>query len=350
MGKKWVGLMIAVVVTGVIFVTLLSNKAKMAAESESFTLSSFPVTAVAVERRNVSADLTQIGVIAANNDVTVVSETQGRVTAVYVKVGSSVGAGSVIAKVDDELQYASYLAAQTNYEKAKKDLERLDVLHRQEIISVSQLEGARLAFKAAEAEYTAARRQYQNSAITSPIAGQISERLVEVGTMVTPGKSIANVVDISRLKVKLNLSEEDVFRVKVGDPVEIATDVYPGVKFYGRIETISAKGDEAHTYPVEIAFSNNQNNPLKAGMFGRVIFKTGVETSALVIPREALVGSVKDPQVFVVEDGKARLRSITVGAEIGTDLTVLRSLREGETVVVSGQSNLSDNVAVKVMK
>lgn len=350
MNKKLAGWLVAAVVVGLIFATLLSNKAKMAAQSESFSLSSFPVTATVAERRNVSADLTQTGVIAANNDVTVVSETQGRVTAVYVKVGAAVGAGSVIAKVDDELQQASYLAAQTNYEKAQKDLERLEALHRQEIISVSQLEGARLAFKAAEAEYTAARRQYQNAAITSPIAGQISERLVEVGTMVTPGKSIANVVDISRLKVKLNLSEEDVFRVKVGDPVAISTDVYPGVKFGGRVETISAKGDEAHTYPVEIGFSNNRQHPLKAGMFGRVTFKTGVEASALVIPRESLVGSVKDPQVFVVEDGKARLRPITVGAEIGTDLTVLRGLREGETVVVSGQSNLSDNVAVKVMK
>jgi RND family efflux transporter MFP subunit len=141
-----------------------------------------------------------------------------------------------------------------------------------------------------------------------------------------------------------------VFRIKIGDQAEITTDVYPGVKFYGRVETISAKGDDAHTYPVEIGLSNNTKNPLKAGMFGRVSFVSTVQSAALVIPRDALVGSVKNPQVYVMENGRAFLRKIVIGQEVSTNLTIINGLKEGETVIVSGQNNLTDNSRVSVIK
>ena len=350
MNKKLKLALIAVILLGAIVAVLLNNKARMAAETESFTLTAYPVSVIKVSRQNVTSDLSQVGVIAASRDVAVASETQGKVVAVYVTVGSYVQAGTVLAKVDDELQRSGMTAALTNYEKAKKDLERLESLHKQEIIADSQLESARLAFKAAEANYIASRRQYNNAAITSPIAGVVTSKTVEIGTMVSPGMPIANVVDISRLKVKLNLAEEDVFRIKTGDQAEITTDVYPGIKYYGRVETISAKGDDAHTYPVEIGLSNNVKNPLKAGMFGRVSFVSTVQSAALVIPRDALVGSVKNPQVYVMENDRAYLRKIVIGQEVSTNLTILSGLKEGETVIVSGQNNLTDNTRVSVIK
>jgi RND family efflux transporter MFP subunit len=161
---------------------------------------------------------------------------------------------------------------------------------------------------------------------------------------------VANVVDISRLKVKLNVSESDAFALKPGDVAEISTDVYPQVSYTGKIKSISTKADESHTYPVEVVFDNSSANPLKAGMFCRVKFKFKTGTEVLVIPREALVGSMKSPQVYVVDGPVARLRQITVDSEIGTSLAVRGGLREGETVVVSGQNNLKDSVGVTVMK
>jgi hypothetical protein len=114
-------------------------------------------------------------------------------------------------------------------------------------------------------------------------------------------------VDISKLKLKLNVSEKDAFRLKKGDKVDISTDVYPGVKFTGSIEFVSVKGDEAHTYPVEISLPNSREHPLKAGMFGKAAFRTSGEEPVLVIPRETLVGSIKDAKVFVVENGIASI-------------------------------------------
>ena len=85
-------------------------------------------------------------------------------------------------------------------------------------------------------------------------------------------------------------------------------------------------------------------------MFGRVNFVSIAPTEALAIPREALVGSLRESRVYVVEGPIARLRDIVVRGQTGTELTVLSGLHAGETVVVNGQNNLKDSVAVDVLK
>jgi RND family efflux transporter MFP subunit len=349
--KKIFAIGMLIVATLAVYLVLMNNRAKMKAVSDSsFTLSDFPVTVATVARQAVSLDFSQVGVIAADRDVMVVSETQGRVIAVMVKVGSYVKAGAALVQVDDELPRSRFNAARIQFEKARKDQERMESLYKDGVISLSQLEGARLGFQAAEADYTAAKRYLDNTFITAPINGVVSARAVEYGSMVAPGMVVANIVDISRLRLKLNLAEEDAFKVKVGDAVEITTDIYPKAKFAGRIESISAKGDEAHTYPVEIAFSNSGASPLKAGMFGRARFLADRSLTAITIPRDALVGSVKEPQIYLLENGKARLRKLLLGTAAGSNWVVLDGLREGETIIISGQNNLSDNMKVVVVK
>lgn len=354
MQKVWqwikVPLITLVVLAGIVAV-LFNNKAQSDAKVKSGeVLKSIPVSAATATKKKVDGNLTVIGTITANNDVAIVSETQGKVLRVLANVGDYKAAGSAIVEVDAELKRASYLSAEVAYEKAKKDLERNDALIKDGGISPSQLEGVRLQFKSAEAQFISARRQYRDSRITTPISGVVSSRPVERGTMVMPGMTIANVVDVAKLKVKVNAAEKDVFRMKVGDKVEVLTDVYPGVKFEGKVATISSKGDEAHTYPVEISLNNSKENPLKAGMFGSISFTSLEATEALWIPRAALVGSLKQAQVYVVESGVAKLRDVVVGDEAGTEIEVRQGLKEGEEIVTNGQNNLRDNIEVTVIK
>jgi RND family efflux transporter MFP subunit len=343
------GIGIAVLV-GIVAV-LLNNKAKSdakAAKSQE-TEKAVSVSVVTVGKTTLSRTLSLIGTITANNDVAIVSETSGRVVAIGAKVGDYKPAGSVIAQVDDELKLANFKSAEVAYEKAKKDLERYEALLKEGGISDAQVESARLNFKSAEAQYIVARRQLQDTRITTPISGIVTERRVDIGSVVSNGMVVANVVDIAKLKVKVNVAEKDVFKLKVGEEVEVTTDVYPNVKFKGVIASISAKGDEAHTYPVEITLNNSKEYPLKAGMFGRVHFTSLGERQTLAIPREALLGSVRSARVFVAENGVARLRPITVGQEVGKMLEVLEGLQEGELVIVSGQNNLRDGYAINVI-
>ena len=341
------GVMIVLALT---IAVLLNNKSKMQARSKPDEVHFLPVTVTPVAKEKLSESVSLIGTITANNDVAIVSETQGKVTKVYANIGDYVEAESTIVQVDDELKQAAFATAEVNYEKAKKDLERFESLIKENSISDTQLEGARLGFKSAEAQYIVARRQYSDTKIKTPISGIVSARPVDLGTMIQNNNTIANVVDISRLKVRLNVSEQDAFRIKVGDLVDVTTNVYPGVSFEGKVSTISSKADDAHTYPIEVVLANNSQHPLKAGMFGRVSLISVKDHESVTIPRQALVGSTKKPQVYVVDNGIARLRDIVIGAQVGTNLEVLTGVRESETIVISGQNNLKDSVVVTVLK
>ncbi|HEY6951342.1 MAG TPA: efflux RND transporter periplasmic adaptor subunit [Bacteroidota bacterium] len=339
-----------IIVLGITVAVLMSNKSRMQAKSKKDEVRFLPVTVTPVTRQKLSNEISLVGTIVGNNDVAVVSEIQGKITKVFRNIGDEVKAGDVLVQIDDELKHAAYEAAEVNYEKTKKDLKRYQEMLKENSVSDAQLEGARLAYKAAEAQYITARRQFNDTRIKSPIAGIVTARPFDVGTMVQNNTVVANVVDIARLKVKINVAEQDVFKMHVGDSVAITTDVYPGVSYEGTISSISDKADDAHTYPVEVSLPNSTQHPLRAGMFGQVSFVSVKPVEALTIPRESLVGSMKDAQVFVVENGIARLRTIVIGGEYNTNLSVKSGLTAGESVVVNGQNNLKDNVAVTVLK
>ena len=351
--KRWKLTTGAVVVIAVIVAILFYNKYRMAKATPKGIQDVYYVTVDHAAKKSLSESLSIVGIVNANNDVNVISETSGKVTQVFAQVGDYKPAGSVLVQVDDELKKAALMSAEANYEKAKKDYERFQDLYKQKSATDAQLDQAKLGATMAEAQYIVAKRQYEDTKIKTPISGVVTARNVDVGSMVMGAPQatlVANVVDISKLKVKLNVAESDVFKLKVGDPVSVTTDVYPGVTFKGKIETISVKADNVHTYPVEVSVMNDKENPLKAGMFAKVEFTSIENRQAVVIPRESLVGSVKNPQVFVVENGIARLRNLVVGEEAGTSIQVLNGLSEGETVVISGQNNLVDSVAVDIVK
>lgn len=340
----------ALLALAVVVATLLNNKANIAARAKSDRMTSVPVRVATVDNAVLDAELSLVGTIVGDKDVAVIAETIGRVTAVYVEVGDVVAKGAPLVQVDDEVLRANFLAAEVNYEKAKKDLERFQALNTEKTISDTQLEQARLAYQAAEAQYTIARRHLDDTRIKSPIAGVVTARNVDVGTMVLDKMNVANVVDLGQLKLKVNVPEKETFQLKIGDAATVTTDVYPGVTFTGKIKTISDKADEAHTYPVEVRLSNSSSHPLKSGMFGRVAFQTSSAGETPLIPREGLIGSVKNPQVYVIDDGKAYLRDVIVGAEAGRNVQILSGLKGGETIVTSGHNILVDSMAVAVIQ
>lgn len=352
MKKVWTTLAVIGMI-GVIVLVLMNNKAKSNAKvaAQSEITSALPITVALVTKSELDEELSLVGTIAANNDVNIASETQGRVKAVNAKVGDFVTAGSTIIHLDDELKQANLISAEANFEKSKADFERTQALWKEKAVTDAQMDAAKLGYKSADAQLITARRQLKDSRISTPISGFLTARSVDVGANVQNNMIIGTVVDISTLKVKVNVGESDVFKLKVGEKVQVSTEVYQGVKFDAKITNIAAKGDEAHTYPVEIALSNSKTSPLKAGMFARVIFTSVQHQKSLTIPREAIVGSVKDAKVYVVEGGNTvKLRNVVAGTESGGLVSILQGLKEGDSIVINGQNNLKDGAAVAVIK
>ncbi len=333
---------------------LISNKEKSEAKTNAVSnqmSGDIPVSVGLVQQQSLSDNMSMVGTIQPNNDVNVLSETQGRVLQMMAKVGEFKSAGAVIATVDDELRQAALISAQANYDKALSDWNRYEKLFKENAMTSLQLDGARLALKMAESQLIVAKRQLKDTKITTPVSGVVASRFIDAGASVDNKTPIVNIVDITTLKVRMNVAEKDAFSLKTGDKVNITTEVYPGVNFTGNVMSVGSKGDEAHTYPVEISLPNSRENPLKAGMFARVKFTTIARANSLVIPRSALVGSVKDAHVFVIENGKtAHLKKVLIGSEAESNLEVLQGLTAGETIVVNGQNNLKDGTEVKVIK
>jgi RND family efflux transporter MFP subunit len=349
--KKVVVSLVVVAVFAAILLTLMNNKTKMAEKTKVSKINIvYSVNTVKAESKRLKEDLSLVGEVIANNDVQVLSETQGKVIAVYTKVGQTISKGAAIAKVDDELKVAQLKIAEANLEKTKKDLERGEALYSQKALPENQLDGLKFAFKNAEANLTIAKRMLNDTKITAPFGGTVVARHIDIGSTVGNQTPIANIVDISSLKVKMNVPESIVFKLKQGGKVNVVSDAIPGATFNGTVETISAKGDDKHTFPIEIRIQNTGKQQLKSGMYARVQFTSVPERDAILIPRAAVIGSIKDAKVFVVQDGIAKLKSVVIGAEANGNVEILANLNAGEQVIIDGLNNLKDGLKVNVLK
>lgn len=337
--------LVFVVITAVLFY----NRGKIQAKSVNQKKDFYYVTVVDAEKKVINEKIALTGTIFSENEVNILSETYGRVTNVFVEAGDYVKAGTVIAQVDDEMKKAAYNIALASYEKVKKDFERSQSLFNANSISDAQYEGAKLAYINAESQFIIAKRQLSDAKITTPISGIVNARYISIGSYLqsAPAPSlVASIVDLSNLKIKVNVSESVAFKIKPRDKITVTTDVYPGVQFVGTIKSVGSKGDEAHSFPVEISLANNGKHQLKSGMFALVNFNTNGNEAAILIPRQALVGSVKDPAVFVVEGDLAKYRKIVTGNQYENYIEVKNGLTANAKVVVSGQNLLEDNAKV----
>ncbi len=326
------------------------------------------VRPVAVEVTRVSladvADIvTGVGTVTAMKDVVVSSETAGRVTAVRVKVGDTVRQGQTLIEVDAELKQvavdqakAQLQAAETNLEKTRKDYDRAEKLFQSQDVADVELQGYRLAFSSAQAQEKSAgaalrlaQRQLSDTRITAPISGSIASRRIEVGEMASPGREVANIVDISSVKVKLSVAEEEIGKLRLGQNAALRLDAHPEEPFEGSVYTIGAKSESpsGHTYPVEVLVRNRGANVLKAGMYARVDIVAGIARNALSISKESIVETGGKPAVFVVENGVAHLRSIALGIRGAERYQVIDGLQAGEMIVSFGQRGIKDGAAVQ---
>jgi membrane fusion protein, multidrug efflux system len=340
--KYWIATAVPVIV--IIFI-LTYNKSKL---ETGIIKEKSNVYSVSVEQMNsekMSSKLNYVGVTEAQNDIELISETAGKVEKIFVENGSRVSNNSIIAQIDDKILQANYKLAEAALDKAKLDLSRFETLMKEGNLSANDLENSRIAQKNAEAQFVLAKKYLSNASIQSPISGIVVARYVNVGSTVSPGTSIANIVDISKLIIKISIPEKDISKIIIGQTASVTFDFNRNKMFEAKVKSISVKADESHNFSVELSIDNS-HNILSAGMCVIVEFDFSTQETVLSIPRVSLTGSIKNPQVFVVQNDKAFQRKIIVGDVIGDRLVVLKGISGGEQIVTEGQNNLQDGSSV----
>lgn len=346
---KKIVITVAAVVTcaGLMTWKLVTNKKEINSKSEvKTTTEAIAVSAANVQKQSTKTDLSFTGITEASQDVKVASKALGEITEINFKLGDYVLKGQVLARVDDAYAKFTLENAKINYKKFKEDLKRYQTLREGDAVSETQLRDIRVACESAKIQMEQALRQLDDTYIRAPFSGYIISKDIDLGQFVGASTPIAGIADISELKVMVSVPEANVYELKKGQPVSVSTPIYSGVNFTGKIAHISPQGDNSHSYPIEISLPNSKENPLKSGTYVNVSVDMEKTEPTLLIPRDAIVSSVKDPSVYRMEGNVVKLVKITTGRDYGDKIEVLGGLREGDKVVVSGQINLTDGASV----
>jgi RND family efflux transporter MFP subunit len=306
------------------------------------------VQAYVAELKSFEKTFSYTGTFAPFREVMLVPQLHGEVDGIYFNEGDQVNEGKLLVQIDDDLLQAQFISADASYKNAKRNLERHNVASQSGGVSRIQLDNYELNLTNAEAQRKQLAKQIELSRITAPFSGTITLRDVEPGSVV--GSSpVARITDLSQLKLEISIPEKEVMLFKEGETAGIQTELYPGKTLFGKIEYVADRGDEAHNYAVRILIKNTEPSTLlKVGMYGTALMNKGLKQQALVIPRAALLGSAKNPQVFIVKNNKAILQNIQTGRSNNEYVEVLQGIQQGDEVVTGGHINLADQSNVQV--
>ena len=322
-----------------------------------------PVEIQEIRRTTMTETISAVGTVEAWHDVTLSAEASGKVVEICANEGDRVKREDVIIKLDDELRClaavqakAQVLMAKANFQKAKRDLKRSEDLFGTEDISESQIELARLqaetaeaGLKSAEVALKMALRQLADTEIKSPIDGKVAVRYVDVGELVAPGTPIATVVDLSRVKAKIGVSEQEIAKIKTGQKAYLSVDAYPDERFEGEVSNVGLKADlQTRSFPIEIEVPSNSGEKLKPGMIARVKVDVKTYANVLLIPQDAVLDESEEKVVYVVRSDKAAKRSLLLGRRWDERVVVERGLEAGDRLVVAGQEKLSEGTRVVI--
>lgn len=288
----------------------------------------------------------------------------GRVQRVHVGLGDRVRRGDLLLEIDPDL-YAAQLAeaeatvrsAEASLEKARRDLERNEELFETQNLSESEIERFRSGLAAAEAAHAQAlaareraRTNLADARLAAPFDGDVAMRPPDPGTTVTPGMPLTRLVEIDRVRVTAQVSEQDLASIRTGSPASLTVEGAPGRRFEGKVIALGPQADpQSRQFPVEIEVANPQDHPLKAGMVARVEIVHRVVENVPLLPLDALVEDEDRTGYFLVEGDTARWRDAVLGSRAEGRVALLEGGEAGAQVVVLGWNRLADGARVEVV-
>ncbi|MEO7978311.1 efflux RND transporter periplasmic adaptor subunit [Flavobacterium sp.] len=326
------------------------NKAKTDVVAEKNAAVS--VKTAQVKTEEVSLDFLANGNFEPIQELTFSAEKSGKVISVLVKEGDYVNVGQTLLTVRGDVINVNAQTAKASYDNAKADYARYENAFKTGGVTKQQLDQAKLSLTNAQANLTQANINVGDTRVKAPIKGFINKKYIEPGSILSgmPATALFDIVNVSSLKLKVNVNETQVASLKKGNAVIVTSSVFPDKIFSGKITFIASKADESLNFPVEIEIANNADNSLKAGMYGTASFGSKQKQTLKVVPRNAFVGSVSSNQIFVVENNIAKLKKVTAGRILGDLVEIVDGLSDGDTVIITGQINLQDGNAVEVIK
>jgi RND family efflux transporter MFP subunit len=396
--RPFVALSSAVILTASALASGCSSGTPAAAASNTAAPEVAAVATIVVDSTPLERHLRVTGSLAADEQAEVSAEIAGRVTATPVERGSRVAAGTLLVRISAEEASAQLLEAQANASQiearlglapgspfdprrvpevmnaqasvdlAEAEFGRIRSLLDQKVVSQSefdqrrtQVEAARQQYKvamnaaeqsyrsleAARARVALANKSAADTAVRAPFGGLVAERAVSVGDYVTKGARVATVVSIDPLRVELTVPEQAISQIKIGQPVRLTVDAYPGEEFTATVRFVSPSVRVDQRALTVEAIAPNKDGRLKPGLFATALIQQGSPAPAILVAETAVETVAGTSRVYVVKDGKAEERIVTLGEKLTGRVEVTSGLTKGDTIVAEPRGRVVDGMAVR---
>lgn len=332
-----------------------------------------------VTRTNVDKSVLATGSVRANKRTEVGAQVSGKIQKLYVELGQRVKQGDLIADIDSsnqsnslstaEAQLSSYQAqlssAHVALEVAQSNYNRLAKLYKANSTSLTELDNAKntlasakatvnnikAQIKSAEISVNDAKTNLNYTQIVSPMDGVVVSVPVSVGQTVNSNQTsptIVQVADLSRMLIKLEISEGDIAQVKVGQNVTFTTLADPNREYTAVINSVDpalttltdnnytekSGNTEAVYYYANVSI-DNADNSLRIGMTTQAQITIAKKENVLVVPTTVIKKRGKENYVFVLEEGKSIEKIITIGMADAKNTEVVSGLNEGDKVIIT---------------
>ena len=320
------------------------------------------VSVLPVQRAVVPDYYEAVGTVRAAQTSQLASQIMGTITSIAVHEGDHVRRGQVLAVIDEAQPKAgleqanaalaasqqSAAAADANFALAEATYKRYQDLYAKKSVSPQEFDEVKARYSAAMAQREAAhsgsaqavagqsqaRTMYDFTRVRAPFEGFVTAKLVDVGTMATPGTPIIVVEDPSRFRLEATVDESAMGAVHLGQKVPVTIDVLGDKQIEGKVVQIVPAADPmSRTFLIKVELPRDPQ--IRSGLFGRARFARG-ERDSMTVPKTAVFTRGQLSGVYVVgNDQIAELRYITLGQPSGDSYEVLSGLENGERVVVS---------------
>ncbi len=308
------------------------------------------VKVMTAEYTDISSTVPLSGRIAPAEEAAIVPMAAGQVTAVHVKVGDYVKKGTLLFEIDKGQVATTYNQAKAAYNLAASSYNNMKTLYLEGAVSKSDFDAVEVQYISARESYNAAAEAYSYYNVTSPIDGYVTSLSVSVGNMAGQ-QMAASVANTDTLQIETTVSEYIVGFIKIGDTADVYVSNLGDTPYKGTVTAFSpAPALGTLTYPITITL-DNESGDLVSGMFAEVKFTAEEAKETICIPSDAVIMKNGKPVAVILDKELIpSFREVETGIDNGEFVEILSGIKEGETVVISGQSFVEEGVAVKVIE
>jgi RND family efflux transporter MFP subunit len=284
-------------------------------------------------------------------EVSIIPKMPGQVVNVYVKLGDRVSKGTLLFDLDKTQISTAYNQANEVYVNAKLNYERMQTLFQEGAVSLQQFEQVKMQYETASQTRLSAADGLASASITAPISGYITSINVVPGGMASQAMPSATIANIDQVQIRSSVSEALINKIHTQDKVKVLVQSVSAQPFIGTITALSpAPAAGSLTYPLIITIDNGDAQ-IKPGMSAEIVLVADKTENALVVPSNAvMIKGGKTIVALIDADNKVVLREVVLGIDNGSSAQIKSGLKDGDTVVISGQQYLDETSTIKIIE